>query len=158
MGKEYIHYGHSEFRPELFREIKNRYAFVKPLGGLWASPVDAKLGWKEWCTDENFCVGRLLDSFTFKLSENSNILHIRSVHDLESLPRQKGLVMKPSWVALDFEKLLADGWDAVELHLSEESRDSFGMFDGLYWELYGWDCDSILIMNPDVIEVVSDEA
>ena len=65
MGKEYIHYGHSEFRPELFREIKNRYAFVKPLGGLWASPVDAKLGWKEWCTDENFCVGRLLDSFTF---------------------------------------------------------------------------------------------
>lgn len=151
MGKKYIHYGHSEFRPELFREIKNRYAFVKPSGGLWASPVDAELGWKQWCIREEFRVDRLLDSFTFELSENSKILHIRSVHDLESLPRQQNLVMTPSWVALDFEKLLADGWDAVELHLSEERQDERGWFDGLYWELYGWDCDSILIMNSEVI-------
>lgn len=157
MCKKYIHYGHAEFRPELFREIKNRYAFVKPSGGLWASPVDAKRGWKEWCTDENFCVGRLLDSFTFKLSENSKILHIRTTRDLESLPLQTN-VWHTMWVVLDFEKLLADGWDAVELHLSEECQDERGWFDGLYWELYGWDCDSILIMNPDVVEVIVGEA
>lgn len=149
MGEKYIHYGHPEFRPELFREIKNRYAFVKPSGGLWASPVDAERGWKQWCTENNFNTDRLSDNFTFKLSENSNILHIRSIHDLQTLPQQENLVFKPAWTVLDFEKLLAEGWDAIELHLSEE--EDCGYLDGLYWELYGWDCDSILIMNSEVI-------
>lgn len=44
-----------------------------------------------------------------------------------------------------FEKLLDDGWDAVELHLSED-RSYGGFMEGLY-------CDSILVMNPDVIVV-----
>ena len=153
-SKKYIHYGHAEFRPELFREIKNRYEFVKPSGGLWASAVDAPYGWKQWCMDQDFYVHRLQDNFTFELSENSKILHIRSVEDLESLPKQENVVINPPWVSLDFEKLLADGWDAVELHLSEENLDTLGWFDGLYYALYGWDCDSILIMNPDVVEVL----
>ena len=46
----------------------------------------------------------------------------------------------------DFEKMLADGWDAIEFRLSEDSE--------LYWALYGWDCDSILVMNPDVVEEI----
>jgi hypothetical protein len=138
----------------MFREIKNRYTFVKLSGGLWASSVDASLGWKEWCTSEDFHTNRLLDSFTFELSENSKILHIRSIRDLKLLPRQENLPFEPPWVCLDFEKLLADGWDAIELHLSEEDVCSHGFMDGLYYQLYGWDCDSILIMNPDVVEVV----
>lgn len=153
-SKKYIHYGHSEFNRDLFCEIKNREQFVKPSGGLWASPADAELGWKDWCTSEDFHTNRLLDSFTFELSENSKILHIRSIRDLKSLPRQENLPFEPPWVCLDFEKLLADGWDAIELHLSEEDRSCCpDWHDGLYYQLYGWDCDSILIMNPDVIEV-----
>lgn len=152
--RRYIHYGHSGFIPDLFRKIKNHYGFVKPSGGLWASSVDAPYGWKQWCEQEDFLVHRLKDSFTFKLSENSKILHIRSVQDLKLLPRQEDLLFEPPFVCLDFEKLLADGWDAVELHLSEERRDELDWYDGLYWKLYGWDCDSILIMNPDVVEVI----
>ena len=26
----------------------------KPYGGLWASDINAKYGWKSWCEDENF--------------------------------------------------------------------------------------------------------
>lgn len=33
---------------------------------------------------------------------------------------------------------------ALELHFSECGE--------LYWALYGWDCDCILIMNPDIME------
>jgi hypothetical protein len=37
-----------------------------------------------------------------------------------------------------------DGVDAIKLNLSKGDYE-------LYYELYGWDCDSILIMNPDII-------
>jgi len=48
-------------------------------------------------------------------------------------------------VYLDFNKLKEE-YDAIEVFISSDSR--------LYRALYGWDCDSILIMNKDVIEYV----
>lgn len=49
----------------------------------------------------------------------------------------------------DFEKAYYLGIDAIELHLSEDESPD-GM-NGLYWLLYGWDCDSILILNPKIV-------
>ena len=69
--------------------------------------------------------------------------HIRSVPDVKAMPLiDNGIT---TWYTPDFEKMLADGWDAIELHLSECGE--------LYWALYGWDCDCILVMNPDIVEV-----
>ena len=48
-------------------------------------------------------------------------------------------------MALDFEKLSKE-YDAIEVFISKDEQ--------LYWDLYGWDCDSILIMNSDIIEEV----
>ena len=50
----------------------------------------------------------------------------------------------PNWCYLDFEKLAADGVDAIELRSSGAFKDS----------LDTWDCDCIVVMNPDVIEEV----
>lgn len=144
---KYIHYGHNSFDKNLFVAPSNREFFVKPFGGLWASPVDAKWGWKDWCKSENFNLNRLDDSFTFTLKDGATVAHIFDVGYLERLPRLGS--MFSLWVCLDFEKLLADGCDAVELHLSEDRS----MGDSLYWKLYGWDCDSIVILNPDVVVV-----
>lgn len=44
-------------------------------------------------------------------------------------------------------------YDGIELHISEETTD-LDKYDELYFALYGWDCDSILIMNPDVVITV----
>lgn len=38
---------------------------------------------------------------------------------------------------------MSKDYDAVEVLISEDRR--------LYQQLYGWDCDSILIMNPDIV-------
>ena len=51
---------------------------------------------------------------------------------------------------IDFEKCFDQGIDAIELKV-------FSYWDNadqsiLYWKLYGWDCDCILILNPDCIE------
>lgn len=52
-------------------------------------------------------------------------------------------------IYLDFEELRKQGVDAIELHLSEYCE--------LYYILYTWDCDSILIMNKYIIESEGDK-
>lgn len=142
--KNYIHYGHTKFDKSVFNKIKNVDCSTKPKGGLWASDVESEHGWKEWCNENEFRDCDKENSFSFTLSDDAKILYIESVNDLESLPKGKdkfGLNFS-SWYLLDFEKL-AETYDAVEVSISSD-------FD-LYYKLYGWDCDSIVIMNPDIV-------
>ena len=142
-GRKYIHYGHKQFIPEAFTPIRNCVAFTKPYGGLWASPVDAEFGWKEWCEREDFRECDTKNSFTFTLSESAKVLTISSVTEARRLPQVRDELTLPWWVIPDFEELVWQGYDAVELKLSEDWS--------LYQALYGWDCDSILVMNPEVV-------
>lgn len=122
-------------------QLKNR-TLPKPFGGLWASRVNAKWGWKDWCESEEFRECNKNNSFSFVISDVAKILQINSVKDIENLP----LISKnSSWICLDFEELSRD-YDAIEVNISEDEM--------LYWNLYGWDCDSILVMNPDVIQEI----
>ena len=135
-----ITYGMGDIKPEMVDPIQNR-CFIKPDGGLWASPVGSKYGWKEWCLEENFDPNRIESSFTFQYE--GNILVIDSEGDLNKL----------TWEALspvcspDFEQMLNDGVDAI--WLTEKGQ----------WEtrlthpknLYGWDYERVLIMNPNGI-------
>ena len=140
----YIHYGHKKFNKNKFDNLKNESCFVKPLGCLWASRIDAKFGWKDWNERENFRECNIENSFLFKLKDNTKVLEIKSSKDLEKLPK-----VTPEWlttfICLDFEKI-AKEYDAIEVFISED--------ENLYWDLYGWDCDSIVVMNPDVIEMI----
>ena len=142
--KNYIHYGHTKFDKSMFTKIKNVDCSTKPKGGLWASDVEAEHGWKEWCNENEFRNCDKENSFTFTLSDDVKILYIESVNDLQSLPKvdDKFGINFSSWILLDFEKL-AEIYDAVEVSISSD-------FD-LYYKLYGWDCDSIVIMNPDIV-------
>ena len=94
------------------------------------------------CREEN--------SFRFRLSENANVLSIRSADDLiKILPKDydyHGFGQDFRMVYLDFEEMVRNGIDAVYVEISSDNR--------LYWALYGWDCDSIVVMNPDVVEVI----
>lgn len=143
--KKYIHYGHTSFDKEKFLPIKNRDFFVKPIGGLWASDVRAKFGWKDWCEAEHFRDCKKENSFTFVLSKYAKVLEINSVQQLTYLPKVKDPIELVTWTVLDFE-LLSTMYDAIELNISKD-------YD-LYWKLYGWDCDCILIMNPEIVQVL----
>ena len=143
--KKYIHYGHTSFDKEKFLPIKNRDFFVKPIGGLWASDVIAKFGWKDWCEAEHFRDCKKENSFTFVLSKDAKVLEINSVQQLTYLPKVKDQIGLVTWTVLDFE-LLSTMYDAIELNISKD-------YD-LYWKLYGWDCDCILILNPEIVQVL----
>lgn len=149
MSTEYIHYGSTELLP--ISKIENRIEFSKPQGGLWASRVDSTFGWKEWCERENFRANTLANSFKFTLKNDAKIFHIYSVNDLKQLPkRNTGFVYYP-WYCLDFEEIEKE-FDGIELHLSEEKFEGEKWGQGLYFALYGWDCDSILLFHDCAIE------
>lgn len=140
---KYIHYGHKNFVKAEFKPIRNAgYEHTKPEGGFWASAEDAKFGWKDWCAAEEFCECKKENSFTFSLSDDARVLHICSVEQLEALPKQKSNSVNPRVVRLDFEKL-KDSYDAIQVTISNDRR--------LYYALFCWDCDCILIMNPDIV-------
>lgn len=158
MNGQYIHYGAARFELTKFDCIKNRPLSSKPFGGFWASAVDAKFGWKEWCACSGFDDLSKQPRFCFFLSDSANVLGIKSAEDLQMLPRcsesnlfvaRSGISKQFSSAYLDFEMLQHQGYDAIEVFLSDDAR--------LYHMLYGWDCDSILILNPDVILNATDE-
>lgn len=143
----YIHYGHRCFVPDLFVSVKNKEVpNNKPQGGLWASSINAPYGWKDWCEDNGYFVKNINESFQFRLGFDAEVFHIHSVEDVHKMPKVEQKIFPQLSYCPDFEKMLADGIDAIELHMSDDPD--------LYMELYGWDCDCILVMNPEMVEVV----
>lgn len=156
--QKYIHYGSSEFDKNRFKPIMNGNLESKPFGGLWASPVDSKWGWSNWCKAEEFRLDALVVSFSFVLTDEAKVLHLKSGSDVDKLPRYNpyaGLNYPCTYI--DFEEL-AKEYDAIEAHLYEdEEQYDIPWQNQLYWKLYTWDCHSILIMNPGIVVPVSGE-
>lgn len=145
MKEIYVHYGSAYFDRLKFVFPKNRPYFCKPHGGFWASPINAEFGWREWCKKEEFSDCMENNCFKFFLSDGAKVFHVFGVSDLSQIPVVKNDI-PIGMVCPDFEQMVFDGWDAMELHLSKEGpHDPLG---GLYFKLCGWDCDSILILNP----------
>lgn len=144
--KTYIHYGHTEFDRSKFQPIENIPSFSKPKGGLWASDVNAKYGWKEWNDREHFRDCNELNSFKFTLTSDARVYQINSRFEVEEMPQVGGELHRFYDILgcyPDFEKIVEMGYDVVEVNMSNDW--------GIYYALYGWDCDSIIVLNPDVI-------
>lgn len=156
---EYIHYGADEYDPKLTRQNGlgvnwTKISIGKP-NGLWASPVKSESGWKNWCEDNDYCTDRLTKYFKFKLKNGAKILEIREFSDiLDYFVKSKhGWLV---WINGDCynaylnSKKLIENFDGMELYLSEnwQLRDQY---------FYTWDCDSICIWNPDVVETIKEK-
>lgn len=152
MSKKYIHYGHDHFDINKFVPIRNQnldlFAF-KSIGGLWASPFDSRNGWYDFCIENDFRVDTLNKYFTFSLKNDAKILTVSSINDLIN---QDGTAYKESQehlsycyneAEIDFEKLIELGYDGIEIIMCGD----------LYWCLYGWDVDALLIFNPEIIVI-----
>ena len=147
-GKEvvYIHYGTTSFDPERFEKVKNCRFSIKPSGrgGFWASPINSERNWFNWAKINDFRIYDIDNCFKFKLKNPNKILYINSEEAYNYLTSNYGIKVNsycPFFI--DFEKMIKDGWDALEASLTD--------FPELYDLLYTWDCDSILIFNSDAI-------
>lgn len=140
-----IHYGSKKFRPERWHDISDakRYS-TKPGGGLWSSPVDSKYGWREWCHAESFAKCDKRNSFTFEVS--GRILTIDASQDTAKMPWKE--LVKGFWVPL-FEPLITQGYCAVHLTGKGQEETRYGN----QYSLYGWDCESVLVLQRDAIHL-----
>lgn len=152
--KIYIHYGSDTFKPELVTKKKNNHsnAIPKPDFGLWASPVETSYGWKDFSME-----GRNYSkSFKFILNEYAKVLTIRSENDI--LPYIEKNPLLPNifshrankttmFDTINFDRIINDGYNAIELVITDDWSMHGGVFNS-------WDCDCIVIFNPDIIKVI----
>lgn len=150
--KEYIHYGHNVFdaaKLDSLNPVKSNRS--KPQG-LWASPVDADYGWKDWCESEGYFQNDFALSFKFVLNNGANILEIHKEDDilpyLESCTDLNSLRLSLTSICdkLNLTKIYSE-FDGMELFLSDDYSMHYGIFNS-------WDCDSIVIWNSGVIEPI----
>lgn len=150
--KVYIHYGANHYDPAKVKPLK-RHLTDKPSGGLWASPVDTDWGWKNWCNAEEFRECDEKNSFKFRLKPGSKVWYISTEEDISGAPLDMrygevliGLIHREG--PIDFLKLPKMGIDAIEL---SHDKDYCAMHD----IFYSWDCNSIVVFNPDCVEEIT---
>lgn len=160
--RKYIHYGNDHFDPMKFKSIRNCDYDSKPMcgTGFWAAPAEDTSGY-DWYThvkgDEILCDEKdLTISFTLTVPDNANIVVLRDNMDILALSdyicRYDSLLETriqnpsafPPTISLDFEKMCECGIDGVELDLQDH-------YDYMHYFFYGWDVNSILIMNKNII-------
>ena len=122
-------------------------------------------GWKEWCEDSHFNIKRLKHFFRFRLTDGAKVIILSSEEDLVPLPktqpwkpkedsditslRKDGMpsieqmeeYYRPNPCFLDYERMMQEGIDAIELQHSFLFRRC----------LDTWDCNCVVVLNPDVI-------
>lgn len=133
-------------------EIKNGDAndsiLIKPKGGLWCSPLDSNYGWKDWCQQESYG----------DIKQQQRVIFDVDMSNFVVIDRAKDINTKLPWIpiadgylwAIDFEKMVDERVDGI--HLTEKGQ----------WEtrfthpksLYGWDWETILILNERCIKSI----
>jgi hypothetical protein len=167
----YIHYGSDAFIPEYFQPVQNNQFYsIKPEGGLWASPKNGRFTWKDFCEGDNFQTEALEYSFEFELKPNAKILEIKTITDLNRVPATdsngkryySSFQESSEGIFLDQKKFMEYmsevqrygmnyKIDFVEINKEYDAVYVDGADIYLHWALYGWDCETLLILNPDVI-------
>lgn len=155
MYESYIHYGSTSFDPSKGFPVQNRKLRNKPKGGLWASRVTATQGWRRWCESAELDWIDPDTFFRFRFKPDAQIAYLYTLDDLYALP---GGPNDYDDYLIDFEACLRSGIDAIELcYFGKEFNEnpSYSVLeDTLYSVLWGWDCDSVVVLNPDAIEVI----
>lgn len=151
----FIHYGATHFNQMRGFPVKNRPYNGKPNGGLWASRKEATYGWHQWVEEQGYSDDfNQIDSFSFTLDPAAHVHRISSQIDLYALPcrvKETNYIYGIEYL-IDYEEAYRKGIDAIELcWFGDEYKDIHG--SDLYekMDVYGWSCDSIVILNPGIV-------
>lgn len=160
----------NEYDPKRSYPISNWPEKNKPNGGLWGSRVGSSSGWENYMkqADEELLkihpypegfVPPEFTKFYFKLKDNANLYIVENLEDFKKLPKS---IDETGKEYIDYVKCLKQGIDAVELcsigdefeeYLKSMSDEDLDKFDEEFCS--HWQCDSIVVLNPDAYEIIS---
>lgn len=149
--QEFITHGKECFDRDQFIIPSNRPYINKPYGGLWGCRYKpySNSAWHEWCVSERFFTEALKSGFIYSIKEDSRLYIIDTYRDLEEItdrfPNDKDDLLFPN-KTIDYVGIMKE-YDAIYLtdrgqSVTRHSRP---------YSLYGWDVESILILNGDII-------
>ena len=132
--------------------LRARPGMMKPRGGIWASPLGCDFGWREWCKEGRL---RFLKPYRVYLEVTlERALLVNQVEDLDKLlwtpllPGVTTISQRPDWGAMKRR-----GIDVVYVTEAGERATRFSAFRDRYSGrgLYGWDCESLLILRERAV-------
>lgn len=137
---------------EKFESVTNR-GFIKPNGGLWLAPYNKdneyKSEWHDFLVNEMDISVKGMKGTIVRIKNNAKILIIDSLEDLKHTLENYEFIDSRGFTytrLLDFEKLAKD-YDAILLTEKGQWLTRLSQPN-----LYGWDIESMLVMNFDIIE------
>lgn len=144
------------FDASMIIPIENRIS-NKPFGGIWTSPYDLNRGsdWIQWCISEEYHEYHENDDITFiELIDESRLVFIDSYQQFIDTINKftfKVQIVASSYIYLDFERLSCyfDGIYLTRQGLRETT--SYYPPKLSKSDLYGWDCESVLIFKNESI-------
>lgn len=149
----YVHYGSTVFDKDVFCKAQCSMHSLKPENGFWASSKESNNGWYQWCQHTSFCNDNPNCRIEFNLAPDAKIMKIETLDDIAYLVHK---------YPADFSAMICPLGSYVEHGLPYKAIDYAAMskdFDGIDYSytklgnlLGPWDCDSIVIFNPDVVQ------
>ena len=131
----------------------------KPRSAWWGSPVDAELGWAQWCLEEEFALDEYdfdKDPITWTLPEDAKVFRVtlKDVLDplfgeLYSFVDHYYISLFHHYCKLDFNKLAEAGIVAVEL---TDPSIGHGFYNPVESMFNYWDCQSIVVLDSSKIQ------
>lgn len=154
LKEEFITYG-KIVRRDKFNNLVDKLNYInKPIGGLWASPVNSRWSWKSWCESNDFRVDSFRCYTKWKLRDPRRILIIDSAEDLIRATDRFGILFYFSYI-LDFQKIKDAGYDGIFLTARGNSECHFSIcYKGETIDLNSWDCESIVVWNWKQIKII----
>ena len=142
-------------------DILNREKLNKPGGGLWTSTYEPlqefDSQWIQWCAENCQPDWIGLDNILLEISNSARVYTISNAQDLKNLyslyPRDEEL---SDWIGqgvtvwLNYQEIAKDYdiiWLTEDGQHYTRSPEYFGSNPIKKIDLYGWDCESSLILN-----------
>ena len=129
-----IHYGSASFDPARFSKPTHSDGINKPRGGYWCSPINSKYGWREWVRD-NMDEWQTDVHHTATIRGNGLIINKREDYTGPFASRGSSEQWDWDWIIAHYDFIWLTYEGECDCHMS----------------LYGWDCESIVVLNPAAI-------
>lgn len=146
-------YDSQKFKP-FNKELTDSHFYLnKPIGGLWASPLNSRYGWGQWSSNNRFRLKSLEKHFLFKINPNAKIYVIDDIDDLINISTK---INNFGQKGINFDKLINDNYDGI--FVTSNAIGKLRYVKSPYEGLSSWDVESICIFNPNAIIPIEEDA